>query len=78
MSRPMTWEVFEDRFQAFLLHYRSLRGECEALQKRLSSLEAEMEGVRSLRMERDKLKSERDVVKRRVLEMLQQLEKVPL
>ena len=61
-----------------MARYRKLSEDHQALLERVSSLEAEVEAVRSLRAERDKLKSERDVVRRRVLEMLQQLEKVPL
>ncbi len=72
------WEALEGRIRSLMNRHHLVVKERETLQKKLSSLEAEMQAVRALRTERDRLKSERDVVKRRVLEMLQQLEKVSL
>ncbi len=77
-SNDQKWGALEGKIRTLLDRHQASLKEREALQKKLSSLETEIQAVRALRIERDKLKTERDVVRKRVLEMLQQLEKVSL
>jgi len=80
MNDPLArkWQEVEDRLKKLIERYRTLKDECRQLQEKCALLEVELQAVRELRADRDRLKTEREVVRRKVLEMLQQLEKVAL
>lgn len=78
MSEQEKWDLVEQKVQALTVKCEGLVETCKNLDQKIILLEKEIQSARSIGTERDRLKTEREVVKRRVLEMLQQLEKLQL
>ena len=73
-----SWERLNKKVQELIEYNNSLRSNGKVLEQRLKSIEMEFEALKSLRAERDILRSEKEAVKQKVQEMVDELEQVEL
>ncbi len=78
VSQSDGWRVLEEKVALLIQKCEKLLVENREQGSQVAALEAELEAVQALRKERDGLRSEKDAVKRRVEEMLKQLEALQL